>query len=69
MAPSLVPVLLKPEWDRHLVMPANGQLLVAAHIPGIAAPSPALTLPECSLSVAGNIILQALFISASGQGV
>ena len=30
MAPSLVPVLLKQELDRHLVMPANGQLLVAA---------------------------------------
>lgn len=63
MAPLLVPVLLKPEWYRHLVMPANSQRCYV--FVGIAAASPALTLPECSLSAAGNIfvfcqILQAL---------
>ncbi len=67
MAPLLVPVSFKPEWYRHLVMPANGQLLMLIAVTfSTAAASPALNIPDCSLSVAGNtiascqLILQAL---------
>ncbi len=69
MAPLLVPVLLKPEWYRHLVMLANGQLSVAATFSRYCSCKPCtiVSLPDCSLSVAGNtiafcqLILQALY--------